>query len=457
MARVVVAGLGPAGPEHLTSAVISAVRRIPHRFVRTARHPSAVVVADATSFDPLYEALPTFEAVYQAMVERLVEAARRHGEVLYGVPGSPMVAERSVELLLGRPEVEVEVIAAPSFLDLAWARLGVDPVQAGVRLVDGANFAVDAAGQPGPLLVAQCWSAQILSEVKLAAEGDEGDLVTILSHLGLPDEAVLEVPWPDLDKVVEPDHLTSLWVPQLASPVGAELGRLGELVRTLRQRCPWDAQQTHSSLSRHLLEEAYEVLEAIEGVDRCADATTYAHLAEELGDLLFQIEFHALLASEAGQFDLADVARGIHDKLVVRHPHVFGDVEATTAEAVMSTWEQAKRVEKGRVSLMDGIPVALPSLLFAHKVLRKAASAAFEPSAHSPGAGGPAQRLSRLVTAADGAGTVDGSPVAADLGELLFSVVDLARRLGLDPEAALRRVSVAYRDAFMAAEGGGPV
>lgn len=453
MAKIVVAGLGPAGPELVTTAVHEAVQRISQRYLRTARHPSAAAILDAASFDHLYDTLPSFEAVYQAMVDALVAAAMAHDEILYAVPGSPMVAERSVELLLAQRQVEVEIIAAPSFLDVAWATLGIDPVKAGVRLVDGTNFAVDAAGQVGPLLVAQCWSRQVLSDIKLSAEGGERDLVTVLCRLGLPDQATFEVAWADLDKMVEPDHLTSLWIPRLASPVGAELGRLAELVRTLRQRCPWDRQQTHASLSRHLLEETYEVLEAIEGLGAGPSPSAYAHLEEELGDLLFQIEFHSLLAAEAGQFDLADVARGVHDKLVHRHPHVFGTATAATAEAVMADWEQRKQLEKNRASLMEGIPAALPSLVHAHKVQRKTASVGFEPIALGLGPAESAERLGELEAAADGAAQAERDGATdVQLGELLFAVVDLGRRLDLDPEAALRRVSAAFRERFMAAE-----
>ncbi len=126
------------------------------------------------------------------------------------------------------------------------------------------------------------------------------------------------------------------------------------------------------SLRRHLLEETYEVLEAVEGVDPATGAG-YIDLEEELGDLWFQVLFHAELATEAGQFGIADVARGIHDKLVARHPHVFGDVDAADAAAVLSSWEDAKVTEKNRSSVMDGIPSALPALSLAEKILSKGA------------------------------------------------------------------------------------
>ena len=184
---------------------------------------------------------------------------------------------------------------------------------------------------------------------------------------------MFEVPWVELDRTVRPDHLTSLYLPSLAAPVAGEVERFVELVATLRQECPWDREQTHASLRRHLLEESYEVLEAIDALD-VDEGVGYGHLEEELGDLLFQVVFHATLAAEEGQFTLADVARTVHDKLRSRHPHVFGDVEVSGAEDVVANWEQLKKAEKGRDSVFDGIPAALPALLFALKVQKKAAT-----------------------------------------------------------------------------------
>ena len=428
------AGLGPAGPELFTGATTAALASVARRWLRTERHPSASAVDGAGTFDSLYDSAASLDDVYSGIVEALVADADAHGEILYLVPGSPAVAERSVALLVADGRVEVEVLPALSFLDLAWNRLGVDPLAAGVRLVDGQCFAVEAAGERGPLLVAQCDTRSVLSEIKLAVDaGSEQADVIVLHHLGLPDEAVRSVPWDDLDRVVEPDHLTSVWVPALAAPVAAELVRFAELVRTLRERCPWDREQTHQSLTRHLLEETYEVLEAVEDLDT-AGAEGFVHLEEELGDLLFQVVFHATLAAEEGAFTLADVARTVHDKLVGRHPHVFGSVEADTAGVVMRNWEQIKKVEKGRASLMDGVSGDLPSLLYAHKVQRKAASVGLDTVGSAADA---------LVRATEGP-----APGHAEVGELLFAVVALARRTGVDPEAALRGVSGTFRRRF---------
>jgi tetrapyrrole methylase family protein/MazG family protein len=438
---IVVAGLGPAGPSLRTKetddAIASmAVRRAegaPCIFQRTARHPGAV--EGVPSFDHVYESAASMDDVYSTIVAALVDAANEHGEVLYLVPGSPLLAERTVELLRERRDVEVRVLPALSFADLAWGAAGVDPVAAGVTLIDGQQFAVDAAGRAGPFLVAQCDSHQVLSEIKLAV--DDGPDVTVLHHLGLPDQLVEVVPWADLDRRVEPDHLTALYVPPLAAPVASEVARFAELVRTLRERCPWDREQTHETLTRHLVEETYETLDAISGLP-----DSYAHLEEELGDLLFQIVFHATLAAEAGEFTLADVARGIHDKLVGRHPHVFGQVEADTAAQVVTNWEQIKKAEKGRDSVMDGIPSSLPALLYAYKVGRKAAAVGFD----------WADRDGPLDKVAEELDEVRADPSAEELGDLLFAAVNVARHLDVDPEAALRAATDKFRTRFVAME-----
>jgi tetrapyrrole methylase family protein / MazG family protein len=423
--RVVVAGLGPAGPGLLTSDTLEAIARIERRFLRTRRHPAAEAVRDAADFDDAYEAAASFEEVYGRIVGDLVAAAVQGGEVLYLVPGSPVVAERSVELLLGHAGVEVEVLPALSFADLAWARLGIDPLAAGATLVDGRRFAVEAAGRRGPFLVGQCDQVHVLSDVKLAV--DDGPDVVVLQRLGLADEVVVEVAWSDLDRVVAPDHLTSLWVPALGEPVAAEVQRFAELVRTLRAECPWDREQTHASLTRHLLEEAYEVLDAIDDVDVEA-GTGFDALEEELGDLLFQVVFHSVLAAEEGQFTLADVTRGIHDKLHARHPHVFdAGTPATDVAQLALEWERRKVVEKGRGSVMDGIPATLPSLAYAAKVQKKASSQG-----------------------------VDWRRLAGDLDPWAARVLDLvdeARDAGVDPELALRRAVSAVTERYRAAEG----
>lgn len=420
--RVVVVGLGPAGPNLTTPEATDRLRSLERWTLRTRRHPAAQVHEDAPSYDHLYEGAATFDEVYRSIVDDLVAGALAHGEVGYAIPGSPFVLERAVADLRADPRVEVEVVVGMSFLDLAWGHLGIDPVEAGVRLVDGHRFAIDAAGATGPLLVAHCHARHVLSDIKLAYEEDEPDEVLVLQRLGLPDETVERVAWADLDRDVDADHLTSIFLPAVRSPVANELVRLDELVRTLRRECPWDREQTHRSLQRFALEETYEVLEAIDAYEPDTGEGV-EDFEEELGDLLFQVFLHAVIAAEDGAFTLADVARGIHDKLERRHPHVFGD--AGDADLI-ADWERIKREEKGRSSILDGIPRALPALALADKVLSKAGRVGLDPVA----------------------------PIEFDgeLGSVLLAHVARARALGIDAESALRAAVARLADQVRASE-----
>ena len=283
--------------------------------------------------------------------------------------------------------------------------------------------------------MAQCDAAHVLSDIKLAAlaafdrsaTSEPEEPVVVLQRLGLPDERVFEVAWADLDRAVVPDHLTSLYVASLGAPIAQEVARFADLAVELRRRCPWDREQTHQSLRSHLLEETYEVLEALDAVDPDSPSG-YEELEEELGDLLYQIVFHSVLAAEAGQFTLADVAQGIHDKLKSRHPHVFGppDSDQTApgdAGEVLVNWEAIKREQKGRASVMDGIPPGLPALLFADKVMHKARSVGLVPD-------------------------VDTATVAGRL----YAAVQAAQAAGLDAESELRALANTIGEQIRAVE-----
>jgi MazG family protein len=222
-------------------------------------------------------------------------------------------------------------------------------------------------------------------------------------------------------------------------PLADALVELQALTERLRRDCPWDREQTVRTIVPHTVEEAYEVADA-------AGAGDHAKLADELGDLLFQVYFLSLLLSEKGLGDLETVARGIHAKLVRRHPHVFGDAEARTAARVRERWESIKSEQEGRQGVFHDVPAALPALRHAHKVQRRAAAVGYD----WPDLSGPLakvrEELDELATELDRAGepapeTEPDDRVAEEIGDVLFTLVNVARRLNVDPELALRGTS----------------
>jgi tetrapyrrole methylase family protein/MazG family protein len=459
--RITVVGLGPGDPSQVTNATVEAIDRIPVRRLRTARHPSAHLVPGATTYDDLYEAASHFDEVYADIARRLIADATEHGEVLYAVPGSPLVLERTVSILRADPTVECITLPAISFLDAVWARLGIDPVESGVRLIDGHRFATEAAGHVGPVLVAHVHADWVLSEIKLAVDpgpdGSAADLldntpVSVLRAVGTEREEIIETTWSEMDRVCEPDHLTSLWIPHMGVPVASGYQRFHDLARTLRERCPWDIEQTHTSLIPHLVEEAYEVVDAIDHLDP-DDPSTDEALISELGDLLYQIEFHATIAEQEGRFTVADVTAAIHDKLVRRHPHVFGSVEVADAAEVTRNWERIKAAERAteerRPSVLDGVPDSLPALAHAATVQRKAAKVGFDWPDVTGALAKVAEETSEVIDA-DNSG--DERAVRAEVGDLLFAVVNVARHLGVEPETALRSATDRFRQRFAEVE-----
>lgn len=447
MPVVRVVGLGPGDAELMTRRSYELLRDAPTARLRTRVHPAAVAFVDIVSYDDLYESADSFDALYLAIANDLIELARSApgGEVIYGVPGSPTVAERTVEILVASDDVTTVLEAAVSVIDVVCAALGRDPMASGLRVVDALANTEPLRG-PGPLLVLQTYSTEILASV--ADRLPPSTVVTVLHHVGMGDEAIIDLPAAELVSFGDVDHLTSLWIDGLRT-AGEAMDDLVDFMRRLRLECPWDQEQTHASLTRHLLEEAYETLDALEAFVRLDETDRddeAAHVEEELGDLLFQIVFHAELGDEEGLFNFATIADGVRDKLIGRHPHVFGDVRVSDSNEVAQRWEVLKRDEKGRESVTDGIAWQLPALILYTKLLRKASLVELHRDGESARTTALAA-LRTLVFSSDGVDDVQSSSdVEHHWGDAIVALVEMAQWAGVDLEGVLRDRARRLRD-----------
>ncbi|MCC7019659.1 MAG: MazG family protein [Ardenticatenales bacterium] len=442
---ITILGLGPGAPSHLTLAAHAALAAAPEVHVRTTRFPGVAAIPSTVTViacDDLYAAHDAFGDVYAAIAARIVDAAAR-GPVVYAVPGDPAVGETTVglvRLLAAARGIDVVVLPGVSFIGPTLSALGWDALD-GVQVADATELGQRHHPSVDPdraALIAQVYSRIVASDVKLVLQNQYPDdhPVYIVSGAGSAAPAVTTATLSTLDHAEAFDDVTTVGVPPL--PRVGSLLSLAEVIAHLRapDGCPWDREQTHESLRPYLLEEAYEAVAAIDGGDP-------ELLAEELGDVLLQVVLHSQLAVEAGDFSLSDVIRHVTEKLIRRHPHVFGDVQADTPAEVLANWDRLKAAEKaakatsragdvggGAVDPFADIPPALPALMRAQAVQRKSAKSAPVVDTTSDD---PHAALRVAVAALD-----DTTPRAEAIGQALWAVAALARAWGVDAETALR-------------------
>ncbi len=444
-------GLGPADAGHLSVAARDALRAATRLLVRTRRHPAVDdldrerVVFEA--LDGIYESAPDFDSVYTAISERvLAEAAR--GDVALAVPGHPLMGEESVRRVLAAARergIPTRVVGSECFVEPVLAALGLS-IGDGLLIVDALSIE-RMEPRPGvPVLLYQVYDARVASDVKLALMRHYPDdwPVRVVGRAGVTgEETVADVALHRLDRI-EADHLTAVYVPPV--PAAQRKPAFGDLVAVMARLraeggCPWDREQDHRTLRKYLIEECYEAVDAI-------DADDMDGLAEELGDVLLQVVFHAQIEAEAGLFDIDDVVGHIVRKLVRRHPHVFGDVTVDDSSQVVDNWEKIKRDEKGegwRESVLDGVPSSLPALSRALEISKRAAKVGFEWERFEDVL---AKMEEEILELREAIGTGQADRVFDEVGDLLFTIVNVARWRKIDPEEALRQMLVRFRTRF---------
>ncbi|HSF79703.1 MAG TPA: nucleoside triphosphate pyrophosphohydrolase [Anaerolineales bacterium] len=451
---ITLVGLGPGGVNYLTLDAWRVLEKASEIYLRTAQHPTVAELPahlQLHSFDDLYEQSPDFESVYEQIVAEVLRLGKRQGGVVYAVPGHPYIAEATcpeIARLADESGIPVKVVEGLSFLEPSFRAIGVDAFPFTV-LVDALEL-VSSHVPPFPptaaALIAQVYSPAIAADIKLtlmAVYPDEHP-VKLVHAAGTADERVETLALYEIDRSPYVGGLTSLYLPPL-SP-GTSFEAFQEVIAHLRapDGCPWDREQTHQSLRSHLLEETYELLSALD------DDNTPA-IREELGDLLLQIVLHAQIASEDGGFSMADVLRGIHTKIVYRHPHVFSDLDLKDVSGVLENWEKLKAAErvangKSEESLLDGVAKALPALVQAEEYQRRAARIGFDWSEVQGVIDKVREEMEELRTAPEGVQR------SSEFGDLLFAIVNLARWYAIDAESALREANARFKRRFVKIE-----
>jgi len=452
MSQIIVVGLGPGDPNLLTREAWDILSNAREVWLRTRHHisPEALPAGpEYRSFDALYESSDTFDAVYDAIAEQLLTQAKQGAEVVYAVPGHPLVGEVSVLRILERAAAEgipTRIIAGVSFVEPTLTLLQLDPLERGLQIVDAqalANQHHPIVNVDLPLLVAQLYSRRLASDVKLTLLNayPPDHIVTLVSDASTPEGSLRSLALHELDRADIFGDRVTLYVPPVAG--WGSVDALHEVLAHLRspEGCPWDREQTHQSIRSNLLEESYEVLAAI-------DAEDMEKLREELGDLLMQVLFHTQMAAEGGVFTLPQVVNVTVEKLIRRHPHVFGEVKVTGAQEVLRNWEQLKAAERGERSEergpFDSIPTAMPALARSQEIQGRAARLGFD----WPTADGVWEKLQEEL--AELRAAQDETAREQELGDVLFVLVNLARWLRVDAESALRGANARFTERFQA-------
>lgn len=452
MKEITVVGLGAGDFEQLPMGVYRTLKNVKKVYMRTLDHP---VVAELQkegvsfiSFDEVYEKHDEFLPVYQEIASTLIEKAEKES-VLYAVPGHPLVAEMTIQLLIEaekKGEIQLSIEGGQSFLDAMFTTLKIDPID-GFQMVDGATFSVHHVHMQNHLLIAQVYDQISASHVKLTLMEKYPDdyEVTIVTAAGSKEEVIKTVPLYELDHVAEINNLTTVYVPpvQDAKEALKEFSTLREIIATLRspEGCEWDRAQTHESLTRYLLEEAHEAIQAVNEQDD-------DHMIEEFGDLLMLVLMNAQIGEDEGYFNLEDIIQAINEKMIRRHPHVFGDVQVENVAEINANWEKIKKEEHQNYedeSVLKGEYREASSLQTSYNYQKKAAKLGFEWGTTEAFWGKVEEELAELREAIE-KGTKEQQ--VEEFGDVLTTLVNVARHYKISAEEAMVLANAKFAKRF---------
>lgn len=437
---ITVVGLGPGSKEALTVGVLETLKNSNKVFFRTEKHPNIEYLRQLgvkfNTYDSFYDKYNNFDDIYRAIAEDIIRIHEEESDLVYGVPGHPLVAEKSVTILLRLCEerkIETKLMPSVSFVDAVIESLKLDPIE-GLKIVDAFDIKNQVMDKRMGVIVTQVYNKYIASETKLALcdyYKDDTEIYFVRAAGVENEESIRKIKLYDLDRQEDIDYLTSIYIPKKIDEV-KDFQDLLDVMSVLRSEegCMWDLQQTHESLKRALIEECYEVIEAIDEKDD-------EKLVEELGDLLFQVVFHSQIGSEDGYFNINEVIEGITNKMIKRHPHIFGDVKVKDTNEILDNWDLIKAKEQKIEKYTDElkhVPKCLPGLIRADKVQRKAGKVGFDWNDVLPAMDKVIEELEEIK---DVYKSEDMSKIQEEVGDLIFATVNIARLLDIDPEFAV--------------------
>jgi tetrapyrrole methylase family protein/MazG family protein len=435
-----IVGLGPGSVDSLTLGAVNVLKNSEGVYLRTEKHPTVNYLRELginfQAYDNVYEKKEKFEDVYKCIAEDLIQREKELKKIVYAVPGHPLVSEKSVTLLLKlckQKSIDTEIIPSVSFIDAIIERLGIDAGD-GLKIVDAFDIKNQVMDKRTNTIITQVYDKFIASQVKLALMeyyGDDTEIYFVRSAGVKDSENIRKMKLYELDRQKDIDYLTSIYIPKNLE-ITYDLKDLLDIMKKLRSDtgCPWDREQDHYSLKKYLIEESYEVLEAV-------DAQNDANLVEELGDVLFQIVFHCQIGQEEGFFNIRDVINTVCHKMIERHPHVFGTVKIDGTQQVLENWNIIKKKEQGLKTYTDElrhVAKTLPALMRASKVQKKAAAVGFDWDKVECALN---KVLEEYYEVKNVYKSEERVKIVEEIGDLIFACVNVARFLDIDPEFAL--------------------
>lgn len=445
MKKIDVIGLGAGNIEQLPLGIYRKLLATKKSvYVRTANHPVVQSLinenVELKSFDYLYEDATKFQTVYENIAKELIRKVEQGEDIIYAVPGHPMLAEKTVQILLKHPSIHVSLKGGHSYLDDLFSSLKIDPID-GFQFLDATAFSREDINYKQHIVFCQVYDSLIASDLKITLLEDlpyDYEIV-IAEAVGTDKETITRLPLEELDRGVTVSNLTSVYVPPVRNDqlLHHQFTALRSIIATLRgpDGCPWDQKQTHESLRLYAIEEVYELIDAIDRKDDEA-------IVEELGDVLLQVMLHSQIGEDSGYFTIDDVILSVASKMIHRHPHVFAK------DGPQKSWDELKREERSGEAeefLLDSVIMEGPSLQVAEKLQRKAARVGFDWEEVALVWEKFREEIDEFHEAVKQANSDDQEE---EFGDILFVLANIARFYNIRPELALRRANDKFKRRF---------